>query len=244
MGPELLDPDQFGFKDALPTKKSDCYALGMVMYEVLSGKAPFTPDGVIIVMRKVTSGGRPERPQGVEGVWFTDSVWDTLQMCWAHKPEERPTVETVLERLKWGSVSSPDDSVDDPPREIMSHGSSPSTFSLSPDLTPPPTRKRQRSGSGLGITPSPDPPQTSYKLVEKAALPAVHDSPRAAASQGFTFSTSTPVTPPPTSGKRLRSGPMRIAGLEASAIRDLINCACHISLFSFGYDISRALCAR
>ena len=34
MSPELLDPEGFGASDDRPTKKSDCYALGMVVYEV------------------------------------------------------------------------------------------------------------------------------------------------------------------------------------------------------------------
>ena len=34
MSPELLYPKEFGFKECRPTKPSDCYALGMVIYEV------------------------------------------------------------------------------------------------------------------------------------------------------------------------------------------------------------------
>jgi hypothetical protein len=34
MSPELLDPDRFGISNSQPTKRSDCYALGMVVYEV------------------------------------------------------------------------------------------------------------------------------------------------------------------------------------------------------------------
>jgi len=30
----LLDPERFGISDGRPTKRSDCYALGMVVYEV------------------------------------------------------------------------------------------------------------------------------------------------------------------------------------------------------------------
>jgi len=37
MSPELLDPEQFGISDGRPTKQSDCYALGMVVYEVREG---------------------------------------------------------------------------------------------------------------------------------------------------------------------------------------------------------------
>ena len=67
MSPELLHPNQFGLKDSRPTRESDCYALGMVIYEVLSGKAPFAALKDFMVMRKVTDGERPERPEGAEG---------------------------------------------------------------------------------------------------------------------------------------------------------------------------------
>lgn len=35
MSPELLNPEAFGCVDDRPTKQSDVYALGMVVYEVL-----------------------------------------------------------------------------------------------------------------------------------------------------------------------------------------------------------------
>ena len=38
MSPELLEPSRFG-SDGRPTRESDCYALGMVIYEV-SGLQP------------------------------------------------------------------------------------------------------------------------------------------------------------------------------------------------------------
>jgi len=34
MSPELLNPESFGLNDSRPTTQSDCYALGMVVYEV------------------------------------------------------------------------------------------------------------------------------------------------------------------------------------------------------------------
>ena len=34
MSPELLHPRMFGLDDDRPTTQSDCYALGMVVYEV------------------------------------------------------------------------------------------------------------------------------------------------------------------------------------------------------------------
>jgi len=41
MSPELIAPERFGFKISRPTRASDCYALGMVIYETVSGKLPF-----------------------------------------------------------------------------------------------------------------------------------------------------------------------------------------------------------
>jgi serine/threonine protein kinase len=99
MSPELLDPERFGFKDSQPTIESDCYALGMVIYEVLSGQAPFTPYVKFTVMRKVTDGERPVKPEGENGVWFTDDLWGMLEQCWAPQSKNRPSIEAVLECL-------------------------------------------------------------------------------------------------------------------------------------------------
>lgn len=100
MSPELLDPERFGFKDSQPTKKLDCYALGMVVYEVLGGCAPFASLKDFIVMRKVTEGERPRKPDGPEKTWFEDDVWGMVNLCWETEPESRPNIETVLECLE------------------------------------------------------------------------------------------------------------------------------------------------
>ena len=103
MSPEILDPDRFGFKDSRPTKESDCYALGMVVLEVLSGRPPFTPDNKFVVMRKVPDGERPGRPEGPERAWFTDDLWGMLQRCWAARSDSRPSIGAVLECLERAS---------------------------------------------------------------------------------------------------------------------------------------------
>ena len=94
MSPELL----ISFKR--PTKQSDCYALGMVIYEVLSGQVPFAPVGRFVAMRKVMDGEHPQRPGGAEGVWFTNDLWRMLKRCWATQPENRPSSSAVLECLE------------------------------------------------------------------------------------------------------------------------------------------------
>ena len=102
MGPELLRPGSFSFEDGRLTKGSDCYALGMVILEVLSGEAPFANDNAVGVMQKVINGKRPERPTEV---WFTDDLWGTLEQCWSSQPKMRPTAEVVLERLEHVSLA-------------------------------------------------------------------------------------------------------------------------------------------
>ena len=105
MSPELLDPNLFGSEDNGPTKGSDCYALGMVIFEVVSGQVPFSVYGDGFVLLKVIEGEHPGRPQGPEGVWFTDELWEMLKLCWSHQPKNRPTIGVVLEHLERASTT-------------------------------------------------------------------------------------------------------------------------------------------
>lgn len=111
MGPELFDPEII---DHRQTKYSDCYALGMVIYEVLSGLVPFFQYASSIISEKVLKGDRPERPQGVDGVCFAGGVWEMLERCWAPQPGNRPNVEGVFGCLEAVSRSW----VPPPPRSI------------------------------------------------------------------------------------------------------------------------------
>ena len=97
-----MSPELFGSKNARPTKESDCYALGMVILEVLTGQAPFLGCSNLVATRKIIEGEHPDRPQGPEAVWFTDDLWGMLEKCWSSKPKLRPSVESVLESLDRG----------------------------------------------------------------------------------------------------------------------------------------------
>ena len=99
MSPELLDSE---IQDRHHTTRSDCYALGMVIYEVLSGRTPFHQYRNIDIPRKVLGGDRPERPQGVEENWFVGAgeVWGVLEHCWMPQPGDRPSIEDVLRCLE------------------------------------------------------------------------------------------------------------------------------------------------
>ena len=100
MSPELLNPEQFGSANGRPTKASDCYALGMVIYEVLTGQPPFAQSKDHLVTWMVTDGERPKRPEGVKGTWFTDSLWEMLNLCWAANSKNRPSIKYVGDGLE------------------------------------------------------------------------------------------------------------------------------------------------
>ena len=137
MSPELLDPERFGSKSGRPTKESDCYALGMVMLEVLTGQVPFLRCSNMAVMRKIIEGEHPGRPKGPEAVWFTDGLWRMLKQCWLHKAKLRPAVEDVLEFLEQGleSWEPLPPSTDSDPQE-HSDDDSDSTMSRHPRRSP------------------------------------------------------------------------------------------------------------
>ena len=125
MSPELLDPE---IQDRRHTTRSDCYALGMVMYEVLSGRAPFYRYPSFAIPGKVIAGDRPERPQGAEEAWFTDDIWEAVERCWKPQPGNRPNVEVVLQCLEGVSKSwmppSPRASIVPSTADSLTHGSS------------------------------------------------------------------------------------------------------------------------
>lgn len=100
MSPELIAPQRFGLKKSRPTKPSDCYALGMVIYETISGNLPFHEHTDLTVCMKVLEGERPPR-----GVRFTECLWKLLELCWTWQPNSRPTIEEVLQRLEMVSDS-------------------------------------------------------------------------------------------------------------------------------------------
>ena len=100
MSPERFDPDRFGLAESRPTKESDCYALGMVIYEVLSGQSPYASCNHLGLVQKTLDGERPRKPEGTEGTRFTDDIWNMLELCWKAQPADRPSLDTVLRSLQ------------------------------------------------------------------------------------------------------------------------------------------------
>ena len=74
---------------------SDCYSLGMVLYEIISGNVPFHKDIDFAVFVKVLRGARPHREEG-----FPNNLWNMMEQCWMPPPSDRPSVGDVLQCLE------------------------------------------------------------------------------------------------------------------------------------------------
>lgn len=90
MSPELLDQDHPNFRGGQRTKESDCYTLGMVIYEVLN----------FIVPKVVIEGKHSERSLSTEMACFVDDLWTKVEQCWSDRSMDRPTAETLLECME------------------------------------------------------------------------------------------------------------------------------------------------
>ena len=93
--PELMIPREFGSQTSRPTTASDCYALGMIIYETIGGIPPFPNDKDFPLLIKVVKGERPDRVDG-----FSESLWEMLEQCWMASSDDRPSVEAVLRCLE------------------------------------------------------------------------------------------------------------------------------------------------
>jgi len=96
MAPELLLPDKFDLKKGVPSTEADIYALGMTVYQVLTGKWPFFPRREAEVVHAVVSGERPPKPENAEEIGITEVLWDLLRACWREDRTTRPAIAEVL----------------------------------------------------------------------------------------------------------------------------------------------------
>ena len=108
MAPELLCPVKFGEESARPTKPGDIYALGMVIYEVLTGSQPLCEKkwGIFDLTYRVVDGLRPEKPENAEHIGFGGGTWELVEECWSQEAARRPTIERVLTQLTYVATSS------------------------------------------------------------------------------------------------------------------------------------------
>jgi serine/threonine protein kinase len=88
--PHYMSPEAFHGATASPA--ADVYALGVLLYEMVSGRPPYESDNVADLMRQHLEGAAERRPG------IPDALWDVIRSCMAQKPRLRPTAgELVVE---------------------------------------------------------------------------------------------------------------------------------------------------
>ncbi len=100
---QYLSPEQASGHPASPT--TDIYSLGIVAYEALAGRRPFTGESQVAIAMAQINEAPPELP-----VTVAEPVRNLVYACIAKKPEERPTTAANLARaaqaLRRGDVAA------------------------------------------------------------------------------------------------------------------------------------------
>ncbi|KDN45839.1 hypothetical protein RSAG8_04672, partial [Rhizoctonia solani AG-8 WAC10335] len=83
------------------TKASDVFALGMTIYEVLTGKVPYHEiKDVAPVILRIIQQEKPTQPVSIPGGHTSgDLLWHLFTLCWKYEPRERPSAATVVEMM-------------------------------------------------------------------------------------------------------------------------------------------------
>jgi serine/threonine protein kinase len=100
---QYLSPEQASGQSASPT--TDVYSLGIVAYECLAGKRPFTGESQVAIAMAQINEAPPELP-----ITVAEPVRNLVLSCIAKKPEDRPSSTANLARaanaLRRGDVAA------------------------------------------------------------------------------------------------------------------------------------------
>ncbi|KAG8915249.1 hypothetical protein FRC01_003726 [Tulasnella sp. 417] len=94
------------FYGAPRTFKSDVYAFGMTVYEIISGKVPFADIPNYAVFFKVHNKERPvPTPRISSSGYLYIKEWEAARAAWDHDDERRPSMERIFESLDFRNNS-------------------------------------------------------------------------------------------------------------------------------------------
>jgi serine/threonine protein kinase len=89
--PHYMSPEAFHSPSTSPA--TDIYALGVLLYEMVTGRPPYDSDSIPDLMRRHMEG-EPARPAGIP-----DAYWEVTMSCMALKPRLRPGAAELVADL-------------------------------------------------------------------------------------------------------------------------------------------------
>lgn len=96
--PELLEPSHANY--GRPTFASDVYSFAVVVTEVFTGQLPFLDLGDYQILALVSKGKHQPKPSNASKLGLSSSIWKILEGCWDKKPNKRPGMPQVADRLR------------------------------------------------------------------------------------------------------------------------------------------------
>ncbi|HEU4348099.1 MAG TPA: serine/threonine-protein kinase [Actinoplanes sp.] len=124
--PHYMSPEAFHGATANPA--ADVYALGILLYEMVSGHPPYDSDSVADLMRRHLEGD-PERRPGIP-----DALWTVLKSCLERKPRLRPTAAELVAELEGVARSAAGAPALPPPLPVRKEPEGGSSSKLGPSL--------------------------------------------------------------------------------------------------------------
>ena len=98
LAPEILKPAN----PVRESKEADVFAFGLVAINVFTTSGPVVPSvpfGDEEVADCISKGTRPRMPNRAQAPGLTDEIWKLLEACWHLDPNQRPTIDDIVE--KW-----------------------------------------------------------------------------------------------------------------------------------------------
>jgi eukaryotic-like serine/threonine-protein kinase len=97
--PRYMSPEQA--QGAPLDARSDLYSLGVLMFQMLAGRAPFVDDDAVVVMAKHIKNAPPELHEAAPGLQIPAAVEALIRRTLEKLPDNRPaTAEQMLNELE------------------------------------------------------------------------------------------------------------------------------------------------
>jgi eukaryotic-like serine/threonine-protein kinase len=97
--PRYMSPEQA--QGAPLDARSDLYSLGVLMFQMLAGRAPFVDDDAVVVMAKHIKNAPPELEEAAPGLQIPAAVEAIVRRTLEKLPDNRPaTAEQMLNELE------------------------------------------------------------------------------------------------------------------------------------------------